>query len=89
MKPLEERQIPDFLSGFDGEVLISAGIDRTTGLLMTRSVWQPKGTSFWYSHLDKFAATRRPSIDTGKPRIKARARGSRCQRRLDPDYFAL
>jgi hypothetical protein len=63
MPSLEDRQIPNYLSGFEGEVLISAKIDRITGLLSTRSVWQPKGRSFWYSHLDKFVAARPPSTD--------------------------
>jgi hypothetical protein len=71
MKPLEERQIPDCCSGVDGEVLISASIDRATGLLRTRSVWQPKGKSFWYSHVEKFVAARPATAETGADRPNA------------------
>jgi hypothetical protein len=58
MQPLDERRVPEYLGSFDGEVLIAARVDRTTGVLITRSVWQPKGNSFWHAYVDKFVATR-------------------------------
>jgi hypothetical protein len=58
MMPLDEQKLPEYLGSIDGEVLISASIDRAAGILMTRSVWQPKGNSFWYSHVDKLVAAR-------------------------------
>jgi hypothetical protein len=58
LPPQEQRDIPDWLNGFAGEVVISAHIDRNTGKLEYRSVWQPKGSSFWYSRLNQFIAAR-------------------------------
>lgn len=80
MQPLDERQAPEYLDGLDGEVLIAASVDRSSGSLITRSVWQPKGSAFWHAYVDKFVAARpensrsadvaqtamrEPSIDTG------------------------
>jgi hypothetical protein len=58
LKPLEERDIPDWMNGFAGEVLISARIDRNTGKLEYRSVCQPEGSAFWNSRLDQFITAR-------------------------------
>lgn len=58
LKPLEQRDIPDWMSGFAGEVLISAHIDQSSGKLEYRSVCQPEGSAFWYSRLDQFIAAR-------------------------------
>lgn len=58
LKPLEERDIPNWMSGLDGEIVISARIDRSTGRLEYRSAWQPEGSTFWNSRLDQFIAAR-------------------------------
>jgi hypothetical protein len=58
LQPLEQRDIPDWLDGFDGEVVVSAHINRRSGKLEYRSVWRPEGGSFWYSRLDRFIAAR-------------------------------
>jgi len=58
LPPLEQRDIPEWLSGFAGEVVLSAHIDRNTGKLEYRSVWQPNGSVFWYGRLDQFIAAR-------------------------------
>jgi hypothetical protein len=55
---LEQRDIPDWLAGFDGEVVVSAHINRHSGKLEYRSVWQPEGSQFWYSRLDQFITAR-------------------------------
>jgi hypothetical protein len=71
LPPQEQRDIPKWLSGFDGEVVISAHINRSSGKLEYRSVWQPEGSSFWYSRLDQFIAAR---PDYGKAVEPVRAR---------------
>src|SRR5262249_25578724 len=58
LPPLEQRDIPEWASGFDGEVVIAAHIDRNTGKLEYRSVWRPEGRAFWSSRLDQFIAAR-------------------------------
>lgn len=58
LPPLEQRGVPDWLAGFDGEVVISAHINRHSGKLEYRSVWQPEGSQFWYSKVDQFIAAR-------------------------------
>ena len=58
LPPLEQRNIPEWLAGFDGEVVVSAHINRDSGKLEYRSVWRPEGSSFWYSRLDQFIAAR-------------------------------
>jgi len=58
LPPLEQRAIPEWLSGFDGEIVVSAHLDRAAGKLEYRSVWQPEGSSFWYSRVDQFIAAR-------------------------------
>jgi len=67
---LEQRDIPDWLAGFDGEVVVSAHINRHSGKLEYRSVWQPEGSQFWYSRLDQFIAAR---PDYGKAAEPVRA----------------
>src|SRR4051794_13966209 len=54
LPPQEQRDIPEWLAGFDGEVVISARISRVSRKLEYRSVWQPEGSSFWYSRVDQF-----------------------------------
>jgi hypothetical protein len=58
LPPLEQRDIPDWLDGFDGDVVIAAHIDPATGKIDYRSVWQPEGSAFWQSRLDQFIAAR-------------------------------
>jgi hypothetical protein len=58
LKPLEQREIPEWLEGFAGEVVIAAHIDRNTDKLEYRSVWRPDGGAFWHSKLDQFIAAR-------------------------------
>jgi hypothetical protein len=59
LPPLEERDIPEWLDGFDGEVVLSVQIDRHARRMKCRSVWQPKGSSFWYGNaLGQFIAAR-------------------------------
>jgi len=58
LPPLEQRDIPEWASGFHGEVLIAAHIDHSTGKLEYRSVWRPDGGGFWHSKLDQFIAAR-------------------------------
>ena len=69
LKALEEQDIPDWMTSFVGEVLISARIDRNTGKLEYRSVWQPEGSAFWYSHRSCLATLRshRASSRPGAP----------------------
>ena len=58
LRPLEQRDIPEWLDGFAGEVVIAAHIDRNTGKLDYRSVWRPGGNAFWHGKLDHFIAAR-------------------------------
>jgi hypothetical protein len=58
LRPLEQRDIPEWLDGFVGEVVIAAHIDRNTGKLDYRSVWRPEGSAFWHGKLDQFIAAR-------------------------------
>jgi hypothetical protein len=58
LPPVEQRDIPDWLDGFDGEVVVSAHINRSTGKIEYRSVWKPEGSSFWYNRLAQFIAAR-------------------------------
>jgi hypothetical protein len=58
LPPLEQRDIPDWLDGFAGDVVIAAHIDPATGKIDYRSVWQPEGSAFWRSKLDQFIAAR-------------------------------
>jgi hypothetical protein len=59
LKPVEEREIPEWLGGVSGEVVIAAHIDDGARKLQYRSVWRPERTSFWHSRLEQFLATRR------------------------------
>jgi hypothetical protein len=59
LKPVEEREIPEWLGGFSGEVVIAAHIDDGARKLQYRSVWRPERTSFWHSRLEQFLAARR------------------------------
>jgi hypothetical protein len=58
LPPLEQRDIPDWLEGFDGDVVIAARIDWTTGKIDYRSAWQPEGSAFWQGKLNQFIAAR-------------------------------
>lgn len=58
LPPREKRAIPEWLNGFDGEVLISAHVDRAANKLDYRAVCKPKGSTFWYRCVDQFLATR-------------------------------
>ncbi len=58
LPPIEQRDIPDWLGGFDGDVVIAAHVDTATGKIDYRSVWQPEGSAFWQSKLDQFIAAR-------------------------------
>ena len=58
LRPLEQRDIPEWLDGFGGEVVIAAHIDRNTGKLDYRSTWRPEGSAFWHGKLDQFIAAR-------------------------------
>jgi hypothetical protein len=56
LPPLEQRDTPDWLEGFDGDVVIAAHIDAATGKIDYRSAWQPEGSAFWHGKLNQFIA---------------------------------
>jgi hypothetical protein len=64
LKPVEEREIPDWLGGFSGEIIIAAHVDDVARKLQYRSVWRPEHPSFWHSRLEQFFAARRESSET-------------------------
>ena len=79
LPPLEQRDIPEWLSGFEGEIVISANINRATGRLEYRSVWQRKGSQFSNCRLGQ--SSRHGPITAG-PMLLSTRRISRSRSRM-------
>lgn len=59
LPPVEQRDLPNWLAGVeDGEVLLSARINRGTGKIEYRSLLRPRGSQFWYARIDQLIAAR-------------------------------
>jgi hypothetical protein len=73
LPPLEQRDIPDWLEGFAGDVVIAAHIDPATGKVDYRSAWQPESSAFWHGKLNQFIAARPDYAKAVKPVLAPRA----------------